>query len=330
MAPRIASVIGAFLVVLSSCAAEPTPADSNPPAEEADSGPAFGFALSPRSYEGNDLPEFLDLIDDHADVLMHAGDWADLESASGPFHVMSALADQRGLDTLVVVSPSKAAELIRPLDDPTRTDYLTWLRAFLEQHQPEYLGLANEVNMLALEDPDGFDEVVALWDEARPIVRELAPDTQVFITFQFERTVGRHDGWFGGSVVEPDWSPIDRFDDMDAVAFTTYPSLVHDTVEELPEDYYTQIAEHTDLPVIFTEIGWTADNALQILPGSEDEQVAYLDLLEEQTTALPTDVYIWPFVHDDLITDLPFSEIDLIRDDDSPRPAWDRWLALDR
>ena len=294
------------------------------------SGPDIGVALSPKSYTEPDFPDFLALVNGRVDLLMHAGDWAELDSPASPFHVLATLAEQQGAEAVVVLGPSSAEHLIRPLDVATTERYLGSLRAFLTEHQPKYLGLANEVNMLALESPTDFEAVVELWDRAVPIVRELAPGTQVFITFQLERTLGRHDGWFGGGIVEPDWSPTDRFDDADLVGFTTYPSLVLDSPDELGPDYYRQIAEHVDRPVIFTEIGWSADPEMPILPGDEGEQVAFLDELDRQLEDLDVAAAVWAFVHDDLITHPAFSETDLRRADGSARPAWDRWLAFRR
>ncbi|MEM7285297.1 MAG: hypothetical protein AAF480_03015 [Actinomycetota bacterium] len=289
---------------------------------------SLGVAFSPRSYTGSDLPDFLSLVEPEVDLLMHAGDWAELADPGSPFHVFSTLATDRGHDFVMVISPSSGDELLRPLDAPTRDDYLRWLRDYLRDHQPAHLGLANEVNMLAVRDPAGYRAVVELWDAALPIVRELAPDTTVFVTFQYERTIGRHDGWFGGQVVPADWSVIDDFVGMDAVAFTTYPSLVLDDPADMSPDYYTRIASWTELPVIFTEVGWTADETLPILPGSEAEQVAFIDAFDAQLAALDGVAAVWSFVHGDLVADLPFAEMDLRRGDGAARPSWDRWLAV--
>ena len=326
----LAGSLLALSLMAAACSVD-DPVAPEPEAVAAADQPAdllVGVAMSPRSYTGSDLPDFLELVEPHTDVLMHAGDWAELADPGSPFHVFSTLAADQGAEFAMVISPSAGEELLRPLDAATVDDYLRWLRAFLEVHQPAFLGLANEVNMLAVHDAAGYDEVVDLWDEALPVVRELAPDTVVFVTFQFERTVGRHDGWFGGAVVAPDWSVIDDFAGMDVVAFTTYPSLVYDDPAGLPADYYTQVADHTDLPVVFTEVGWSADEALPLLPGSEGEQVAFIDVLASQIDELDTDLAVWTFVHGDQVAAQPFAEMDLRRADGGPRPAWDRWFAV--
>lgn len=202
------------------------------------------------------------------------------------------------------------------------------MRAYLGEYQPEYLGLGNEVNLLATADPAAFEQVVSLWNEALPVVRELAPETKVFVTFQYEWMLGRRDGWYGGAEVAADWSPLGRFAGADVVGFTTYPSLVFDDPAALPPGYYTQISAHTDLPAILTEVGWSADKALPLLPGSEAEQVAFIDVLAAQAPAAGMEAMVWTFVFGDQVQQQAFAQMDLRRDDGSPRPAWDRWLAI--
>lgn len=288
--------------------------------------PRTGFALSPKSYTGSDLPDFLALIEGNAEILMHAGAWAELQQPQPSFVVIDGVAQQQGLTSLFVLSPATAGA--SPLTDATREQLVVALRSFLSAHQPAYVGLGNEVNKLADDDPAAFEQVALLWAEALPVVRELAPDTKVFVTFQYEWLLGLRGGWFGGAQVAEDWSSLERFPGADAVAFTTYPSLVFDDPAALPADYYTRIATHTDLPVLFTESGWTADADLPLLPGSEPEQVAFIDVFTAQAEELAAEVLVWSFVFGDQIPQQQFSGMTLRRADGSARPAWDRWLQI--
>lgn len=322
--PATASVPASALGSSTSVAVDTTTAAGAPELAP----PLIGFGLSPKSYSATDFPEFLSLVKGNADLLMHAGAWSELATAGSPFHVVSTLAPQQGMDTVIVISPSSAGALLRPLDATTHDAYLASLRAFLGEFQPAYLGVANEVNMLATEDPAAFEQVVELWHDALPIVRELSPRTKVFVTFQYEWLLGHRGGWFGTSAdVAPDWAVVQRFDGADLVGLTTYPSLVVDDPAQLPIDYYAQLASHVDKPVIFTEVGWTADESLPLLPGSEAEQVAFIDVLATQSTAARVEAAVWSFVHGDQVTDQPFAEMDLRRDDSTPRPAWPAWLS---
>lgn len=337
------AALGALILVEAACGGAAEPSSSDPSTvptvpvsssvvattrTESSVRTQFGFGLSPASYAGSDLPDFLDRIDGNADFLMHAGDWGELDESV--FTVAATLARDTGLGFVAVVSPNAAGNLTRPLDETTRSRYLASIAAFVSEQRPAYLGLANEVNMLATDDPVGFEATVSLWDEALAIVREKSPETTVFVTFQLEWLLGYREGWFGRSEADPQWDLIDRFKGADVVGFTTYPSLVFDAPGDLPPDYYTQIGLRTRLPVIFTEIGWTAFEDLPLLPGSEIEQVEFLDLLGAQTAALDVRLMVWSFVRADLVSQQPFRAMDLVRPDGTERPSWQRWLDLRR
>jgi hypothetical protein len=307
-----------------------TAGDADPSTSEPDPvrpTPLVGVGMTPRSYSADDFPVFLGEIEGRSDLLMHAGGWGDLTAPGSAFEVVVTLAREREMKSVVVLSPNSGGTLTTALDEATVTSLLDSLRSFLASNQPEYLGLANEVNMLATDDPAAFEAVVALWQRALPIVRELSPATKVFVTFQYEWLVGRRDGWFGRTVVATDWSPLDRFGDADLVGLTTYPSLVFDTPSEIPSDYYAQIGEHTTLPLIFTEVGWTADASLALLPGSDAEQVSYVEMLAEQAEAVAVEGLVWTFVHGEQVTDVPFAGMGLFAADGVPRPAFDAWMA---
>ncbi|HNJ98152.1 MAG TPA: hypothetical protein PLV13_08510 [Ilumatobacteraceae bacterium] len=277
--------------------------------------PLVGVGMTPRTYEGTGFPDFLAGIDGQTDLLMHAGGWNEAGTAGSPIDVAATLAEQRGLGAVIVLQPSADASVDA-------------LSTFLTAHHPAYLGLGNEVNLLASNDPAAFEALVALWQQALPIVREMSPDTKVFVTFQYEWLLGRRDGWFGGAVAEPQWDLLDRFPGADLVGFTTYPSLVFEQPSDLPADYYAQVAQHTDLPVILTEVGWTADETLPLLPGSAAEQTDFIALLSQQATAARIEAMVWTFVHGDLVVDQQFNGMGLFAPDGTARPAWTAWTGL--
>ena len=184
-------------------------------------GPLVGVGMTPLTYEGTGFPDFLEQIDGNTDLLMHAGGWDQAGIAGSAVDVASALAEQRGLKSVIVFGS--------PVDGS-----LDALRTFLTAHHPAYLGLANEVNLLATDDPAAFEAVATFWQQAVPVVRELSPDTKVFVTFQYEWLLGRRDGWFGGTQGDAQWDVLDRFPGADLVGLTTYPSLVLEAPADLP------------------------------------------------------------------------------------------------
>ena len=65
-----------------------------------------------------------------------------------------------------------------------------------------------------------------------------------------------------------------------------------------------------------------------VLPGSDAEQVAFIDALVAQATVLRAEVLVWSFVFGDQIPQQQFAAMTLRRSDGSARPSWDRWLAI--
>lgn len=282
--------------------------------------------MTPRAYDEARFTEFLDRAVEAGDLLMHAGDWADLEAGDSPFHVLATVAADRGLDPVIVVSPSDAGHLFRPLDDATVARYLEALGSFLTRHQPAYLGVGNEVNMLATDDPAGFEAVVDLFDRAAALVRELSPDTTVLPVLQYEWLLGTRGGLFGREEADPQWELLDRFPAADAIGITTYPWLVHARPGDLADDYYLPLADQTDLPVVVTEVGWPATVLAGGYGGDEATQAEFVDRFFELMAPLRPEALIWPFVYDTLLDIPPFEAMGLRRPDGSARPAWERWV----
>ena len=295
------------------------------------SWPQRGVAMTPRSYEGSDLPDFLDQVQGHTQVLMHAGDWIDLEKPTSAFHVTSTLAAQRGMDSMIVLSPSNGTRLIRPIDQETTERYLDGLEAFLAQHQPRFLGLGNELNLVASRSIDDFEATIDLFEAAIPIVRANAPDTTVFVTFQYEWMLGKRDGWFGQRADADDtqWHLLDRFGDADAVAFTSYPGLVHDGPADIAPDYYVQIADRVDQPVVLTEVGWTSDGDLGQLAGSEREQVDFANRVLRDAASLQAAAVVWTFVYGTQVEEAAFRGMGLRNEDGTERPVWSTWFGIE-
>ncbi|MEQ8716712.1 MAG: hypothetical protein RIE08_03810 [Acidimicrobiales bacterium] len=326
----VVCLLFAPLVVLSGCAGGDD--DGAEPIDDATGHTATlrGVALTPRSFGEADVATFLDLADRAGDVLMHAGDWADLATAGNAFEVVEVIGPEHGMVPLVVVSASSAGQLLAPLDAGTVDARLGDLAAFVTAHEPPWLGIGNEVNMLADENPGGYAEWLEVWERAVDIVATASPGTTVFPVLQYEWLLGRRGGLFGGTPGEPRWELLDGFDGADAIGFTSYPGLVVDSPDELPPDYYEQISLHSDLPVVFTEIGWQSDPGLALNPGSEAEQADFVDRFFDLTRTLRPVITIWPFVHAESVEAEAFSSMGLRRPDGSARPAWDRWLAAPR
>ena len=95
--------------------------------------------------------------------------------------------------------------------------------------------------------------------------------------------------------------------------------------DEIPEDYYTEILEHTDLPIAFLEIGWHASDFPPGWESSGGEQARYLDVFFTLTEDLYPVFNIWSFMFDPNIQ-APFNSMGLIDNRGVKRPSWNKWL----
>lgn len=298
-----------------------------PPVDDA--APLRGFTLSPRSYESEDFVEFLDLVAANADMIGWAGDAAALEQEDSPALVVHALADQYGLAPVVVtgVSSTETGQLLRPLDQTTFDAYVATAAAYGGEFQPRFLGYGVEVDSLYQAAPQDFDRFVDLFAAIAVAVREVSPETELIIGFQLERMKGLNGGLFGGVNDESAalWGLIDRFPDAGVIGFSTYPGLVFEHPDDLPDDYYRSLSDRTGgRPVVFTEMGWHAEGDYGPYSGSEEAQTRFVERFPTLVDGLDVDFYLWAFLFDQAVAE-PFSSMGLWRADGTPRVAWGVW-----
>jgi hypothetical protein len=210
----------------------------------------------------------------------------------------------------------------------TRVEFLSMVTAFAREHQPPFLFLGNETNIYyrshtAAEWELWLSEYSACYDS----IKAVSANTVVFTTFQYEllKGVGRYNGWNN----PVNWQPVDdlvEMDRVDALGFTSYPYFEYDTPVDIPEDYYDEIAEHWDGPVIFTEIGWLGGQSTPY-PGGEEAQAQFISQFFKLSKNLELRYVTWLFLHDwDGQDNLPaFRFIGLRENDGTPRPADVAW-----
>lgn len=195
----------------------------------------------------------------------------------------------------------ETAELVaagRSIREPEIRDmHVAWTLAIVERVEPEYLGLASEVNTLGAHgDPALYDSIVSLVNEIAPEARAIDPGTQVFVSFQVD------DAW---DLLLPNgfdhFALIDDFD-LDALGLSSYPSFVFDAPAEIPDDYFQRFRDHTDLPLLMVEGGWSSET----VPwggGSVAEQAEFFRRFE--TLLDGVDARLWVFL---LYADLDLEE----------------------
>lgn len=288
--------------------------------------PQFGVSLSPRSFSDDDFTTFFLEATETGQIVSSVGNFTDLaDTQTGPY-VVTDLAGAFDYVPLVQVHWGPNEEPVIPSAEEQQT-YIENAVAFAETYQPLYFGIGVEVNRLWMASPAAFEAFVTFFDEAYTAIKVVAPDTQVFTTFQLENMKGFNGGLFGGenNLANAQWDLIERFPNSDLIGFTTYPGLIYETPDEILGDYYSSLTELIDRPIVITELGWYVDDSIEGWESDEDEQAAFVDRFFTLIEDVPLEFVIWSFLYDQAEAPQPFDRMGLRDMDGTPRPAWDVW-----
>lgn len=223
-------------------------------------------------------------------------------------------------------------------DDAEVAAYTDSLTAFVRDHPPAFLGIGNEMDRIADQDPTAY----AAWARRVPsivaAVHEASPGTQVFATFQLEMLLGRA-SLTGRPPREPRWALLDDVAGaLDVVAFTTYPYFDYETPDAMPASYYRDAAAEAKRrgakAVGLSEVAWPGapTPALRGDPrdGSAGEQVAFIRRLPALLDGVQPAFVLWAFFQDPPVTGTPFDTIGLAENCCASRPGLDLWKKVVR
>jgi hypothetical protein len=298
---------GVGLLILAGLACGSTPAALPPPPEPSvfDSGrTAYGFFPSPSkpTYEG--ILDTFRGIAEHGDVVLIQPNipWADfVDGVDGDSQGFTdvrnqvILARQNGLETILVVDPLNGLNRREffglPADwagatfatPEVRASFRNFTLRLLRELQPRYLGLASEINTYADAHPEDFANYSSLYRETYAAIKAEAPDTQVFVTFQWEDLNNLFAAASEGR--EPyaiNWDQVEAFEpDLDVWVISSYPFASFSSAELIPEDYYTPLLARTEKPLAVGEGGYTS-RPVGPFSGTPRDQVGYLQALHDQ------------------------------------------------
>ncbi len=289
-----------------------------------------GVSLSPRSFGASDFSDFFGKAKQAGSVVSWAGDWQELGNENSAPHVVAKLASTYGYAPMIEVQffSQSTGQLLRPLDEATKQAYLNSAVAVSANHRPGYLALGIEVNVLFEKSPSDFDEFTLFYPQVYDAIKAVSSNTKVFTIFQLEKMKGLNGGLFGGinDPAKAEWALLERFPKNDLISFTTYPSLIFKDPSELPADYYTAIALHTNGPVAITEAGWHTAPRPTGWEGSEAKQANFVTRLFDLASGLNMEVVIWSFLYDQNTIE-PFDSMGLWRRDGTPKQAWQAWTG---
>ena len=219
-------------------------------------------------------------------------------------------------------------------------NYALWV---VQTFHPRYLGLASEINTYMDAHPDDAPNFISLYNEIYALVKSEAPQTQVFVTFQWDDLNNMFPQPEEGNrqPYETNWEQIETFEpNLDLWVISSYPYFVFNN-KDIPADYYTPLLTRTDRPLAVAEGGYTSQ-AVGGVNGSPQSQVAYLNAIHDQlgprlafwVNTLLTDINIDSYVEQmkkdgrnpqDAISLGAFAYIGLQNSDGSPKLALEVW-----
>jgi hypothetical protein len=162
----------------------------------------------------------------------------------------------------------------------TFTNFTLWI---VREFRPRYLGLASEINTYMDAYPDDVANYLSLYQEVYDRVKAEAPDTQIFVSFQWDdlnnmfatAAEGRPAG-------QTNWDQVEAFEPrLDLWVISSYPYFAFPTGDGIPADYYSRLAQRTTKPLAVAEGGWASRPVGPVL-GDEQGQLAYLQAIHDQ------------------------------------------------
>jgi hypothetical protein len=327
---------------------------------------AYGFFPSPPEITLESVLRHFGDLGDHADFILvqPAVPWQAWE-AENPVEAQplidlrnqAILAEQNGLEVVFVVDPLNGlnrrefmglpegweASFANPDIRRAHTAFSLWI---VRTFHPRAIGLASEINTYADAHPQDFGNFLSLYQEGYRAIKAEAPETQVFVSFQWEDLNNRLPG--GSEGRQPDqinWEQIEAFEpQLDLWVISSYPFVAFPSGAAIPEDYYTPLLDRTPKPLAVAEGGFSSA-PVGPFAGAPQDQVDYLEAIHTQ---LGPRLHFWVYLllsdfdHDsysaalrsngigesDVHTLELFESVGLRLADGTPKPAlalWDRF-----
>ncbi len=225
-----------------------------------------------------------------------------------------------------------------------RAAYKNFALWVVRTFQPRYLGLGSEINTYMDAHPDDAKNFISLYNEIYALVKAEAPETQIFVTFQWDDLNNMFPQPEEGNrqKMDTNWEQIEAFEpNLDLWAISTYPYFIFNKGTQIPTDYYTSLLTRTDKPLAIAESGFSSQ-AVGPMNGSPEDQVTYLNAIHSQlgprlafwVNTLFDDLNINSYAEQmkkdgrnaqDALSLGAFAYIGLRNSDGSPKPALEVW-----
>jgi hypothetical protein len=323
----------------------------------------YGFFPSPPEATTQSVIDTYSAIGQHGDVVLLQQNipWetfvasADADSqAITDIHNQYILAHQNGLEVIFVVDPLNGLNRREFAGLPTgweanfanpdvRAAFRNFTLRIVREFHPKYLGLSSEINTYNDTHPEDFPHYLTLYNEVYALVKAEAPETQIFVTFQWEELNNLILSVAQGEPYEVNWGQVEQFEpNLDLWAISSYPFVIYQSGADIPADYYTPLLARTSKPLAVAEGGYTSE-PVGPFPGDPQSQVDYLNAIHSQIGGDRLSFWIYLLINDfnldsyasfmqqngqnstDLDTLGMFASVGLTESDRTPKPALAVW-----
>ena len=272
----------------------------------------LAIAPTPRNFPHHTPDDVHDMIDQAAQLgsaAVFIYQWGDEHLFDVARHVIP-MAREKRLTPVIGLSPTSLDSGRKNLDVPSdlrggvfsrpsfgkeavRDAFVTAARK-LAEFKPTYLCLATEINLLALQRMDEFLKFVPVYKAAYRAVKDVSPNTKVFVSFQYEfvRIVDNKEP----GKIRDHAKLIDIFrPELDLVAITSYPCEYYESPAKMPSNYYAYFNRYLQKGdrVMVMEIGWPSSGC-----GSPDEQTQFINRLPALLSPISPVLTAWALLHD--------------------------------
>ncbi len=298
-------VLAILLLIILACSEQvpPTPFPTLEASSLEQADTAYGFFPSPPEVSLESVLGHFRSLSEHADFVLfqHTIPWQDfLASAEGDSQSRTdirnqmILARQNGLEAIYVVDPLNGMDRREFMGLPdgweanfqnpdVRAAYANYTLWIVSEFRPRYLGLASEINTYLDAHPEDQEDYLSLYHSVYAQIKAVAPETQVFVTFQWEDLNNLFEiASEGRSAFQTNWDQVEAFEpDLDLWVISSYPFPVFPSGEDIPANYYKPLLTHTSKPLAVAEGGFPS-RPNSPFPGSPEDQVAYLNAIHNQ------------------------------------------------
>jgi hypothetical protein len=322
----------------------------------------YGFFPSPPEVSLQSVMDTYKAIGQHGDVVLLQQNipWLDfIKSTDGKsnaitdIHNQYILAHQNGLEIIFVVDPLNGLNRREFQGLPAgwrpsfanldiRNAFTNFTLRIVREFHPKFLGLASEINTYNDTHPDDFLNYLSLYNETYNLVKAESPETQIFVTFQWEELNNLIPTVAKDNKFVVNWDQVEQFEPkLDLWAISSYPFVIFPSGKAIPTDYYLPLLARTSKPIAVAE-GGSPSTPVGSFPGDPQAQVDYLNAIHSQIGGHRLAFWIYLLINDfnldsyahimnqrsqssDVNTLGMFASVGLTAADRTPKPALELW-----